>query len=683
MLKRRMLSRAAACLLFLALSTATAALAQGSAHLRMQKVVKDFVATTGYEVIGLGSWIAGKTYNAATSDHDLRLLMPPGSTPAQQQAAWREAREKLTALVRKEFGDQADNVLSRTNLYAPSGLMSAVEDLEDARAVYAKAGQVPNLGYRGPVTASTPAKYAEGLYGDGAQAFTQMYEQNAGRLFYKSGNTVVMGGTDLTHFSEGAAKYTSGGTANTARQWIEHAAEEMAAGRGDKVAKYLERIERDLTKSRQLAGLPVDEAFRSELRAMKDSLKAGGHLGGMTDDIARLLSRGKMEAALLKNMDEAGPISRGVMRVMLDGVALKSKAGQLLEQAYAKVSGVMSADTFMNGLMVYMAASATAEAAGEGGARKALMVGLPQFAQVASLPVGLLMELTSSILSEAEAAGYTMAANSQNAWDLMAGIYSAWGRCDTDPDPRHTMTLQDLLRVFKYEHKLQAYVYGRAVRASTRNIGEATGESDQEVAEEIFSQCWPVIRDAWRWERDRLASEYLAKASEIVHSGMLVAATPNPAKLPEGGKVVVKARAVFRGVRFNDNVSRMQEIMKELYGKGSGVYVGFTWTPSHAVQDRDWEHVYTFTKAGTYPVAVKLEVSPFTRHTQAEPRIMLKRTLSSFVDVEVGVQKEAVCPGCGKKPGTTPGCMHCTLFNYKPDSQIADPSATPQPVPAE
>jgi hypothetical protein len=678
----RTLKTAIVCILVAGLWPAPQAGAQGTAHLRMQKVVKDFVAATGYEVIGLGSWIAGKTYNPTTSDHDLRLLMPPGSTTAQQQAAWREARERLAALVRKEFGDQADNVLGRTNLYAPSGLMAGVEDLEDARAVYARAGQVPNLGYKGPVTASTPAKYAEGLYGDGAQAFTQFYEQNQGRLFYKSGNVVVMGGTDLTHFSEGAARFTSGGTASTATQWIEHAAEEMAAGRGDKVAKYLERIERDLTKSRQLAGLPVDEAFRSELRAMKDALKAGGHLGSVTDDLTRLLSRGKMEAALLRNMDEAGPVSRGVLRVMLDGVALKSQAGRLLEQAYAKVSGVMTADQFMNGLMVYMAASATAEAAGEGGARKALMVGLPQFAQIASLPVGLLLELTSSILSEAEAAGYTMAANSQNAWDLMAGIYSAWGRCDTDPDPRHTMTLQDLLRVFKYEFKLQAYVYGRAVRASTRDLGEATGESDQEVAEEIFSQCWPVIRDAWRWERDRLASEFLVKASEIVHSGMLVAATPNPAGLPEGGKAVVKARAVFRGVKFAANTERMAEIMRLLYGKGSGVYVGFTWTPSHAIQDRDWEHVYTFTKPGVYPVAVKLEISPYTKHTQPEPRVMLKRTLASFVDVEVGVQKEAVCKGCGKKPGTTPGCLYCTLYNHEPGSQTIDPSMIPQPVPA-
>jgi hypothetical protein len=192
-----------------------------------------------------------------------------------------------------------------------------------------------------------------------------------------------------------------------------------------------------------------------------------------------------------------------------------------------------------------------------------------------------------------------------------------------------------------------------------------------------------VIRDAWRWERDRLANEFLIKASEIVHSGMLVAATPNPAPLPEGGQAVVKARAAFRGVKFGDNVERMKEIMGVLYGKGSGVYVGFTWTPSMAVQDRDWEHVYTFKKAGVYKVAVKLEVSPYTKHTETEPRVMLRRSLQAFVDVEVGqVQVEdEICPSCGKKRGTTPGCFECVLYNHDPTGSVIDPSMVPQAVP--
>ena len=311
------------------------------------------------------------------------------------------------------------------------------------------------------------------------------------------------------------------------------------------------------------------------------------------------------------------------------------------------------------------------------------MVGLPQFAQIASLPVGILMELTSSIMTEAEAAGYSMAANSQDAWNLMAGIYSAWGRCDVDPDPKQTITLQDLVRVYKYETRLKGFVYGRAMRASQRDIGEVTAKADQSVADEIFSQCWPVIRDAWRWERDRLAQEFLVKASEIVHSGLLIYATPNPAPLPKGGQVVVKASAKFRGVKFGDYTERMQQIMKILYGKGSGVGVSFYWTPNMAVQDRDWEHVFTFSKAGVYPVAVRLEIAPYTPHTEAEPRVMLRRTLQAFVDVEVGVEKDEICPDCGKKLGTTPGCLHCTLYKHDPNSQVGDPTMMPQDAPGD
>ena len=158
---------------------------------------------------------------------------------------------------------------------------------------------------------------------------------------------------------------------------------------------------------------------------------------------------------------------------------------------------------------------------------------------------------------------------------------------------------------------------------------------------------------------------------------MLISATPNPAPLPKGEQATVKARASFRGVKFGDNIDRMKEIMGILYGKGSGVAVTFTWTPTMAVQDRDWEHIFTFKQPGVYPVAVKLEIAPYSLHSETEPRIMLRRTLQSFVDVEVGVTKVVICKSCGKPIGTTPGCLMCTLHKHDPTTQVGDPTVAP------
>ncbi len=50
-----------------------------------------------------------------------------------------------------------------------------------------------------------------------------------------------------------------------------------------------------------------------------------------------------------------------------------------------------------------------------------------------------------------------MAAGSQNAWDLMRGIYTAWGRAGVDPDTRFNrdITLADLVALYKEEGPLR------------------------------------------------------------------------------------------------------------------------------------------------------------------------------------------------------------------------------------
>jgi hypothetical protein len=259
----------------------------------------------------------------------------------------------------------------------------------------------------------------------------------------------------------------------------------------------------------------------------------------------------------------------------------------------------------------------------------------------------------------------------------MAGIYSVEGRVSVDPDPRRKLTLADLVAKFKHERKLEAIVYAHCLRASARDAGSATGAADASVADAIFARCWPVIRDAWRWERDALTSEFLIIGSEVVHTPMVIYYTPTT---PKPGERIVCEVGSYDG-RQGERIRRMNEIIRTLYGSGSFVASSYFWEPGGAlVGNLDWQRAYTFDKPGKYTVKVRLEVTPYTNHTETEHRVMLRRTVPALVDIVVGdpadgTQDETpkICPQCGKPLGTNPHCFNCILYKHDPKMEKRAP----------
>ena len=676
---RRPLSLASLSLLLCAtcLWPARPAPAQGL-DARMQRVVAKFVEKTGASVMTVGSWVKGH-FDPATSDFDMRLVIPKegAGTSARQLAQWQEARRSLTSLIQEEFGSQAGSILGRTNLYAPGELMTGVADSEEAVARFRQLGTAPNLAFKGTVGPNTPVKVmekiTEGVYGAGAQTYVQGYEQSAGRLFYKSGEKCVTGLSEMAgtkafeDLGEGA-RYTASGSANTAGQFAEKALGELAAGRGDKVAKQLERMELALTKSRSMSAIPLDEAYRSELVSMRDLLKKNPEqLGEVGGKLARLLARGRTEAAILRSMEGAGPMRGMYLKVMLDGVQAGNKVGALMDKLMAQVPSWVDVGGAMNFWVMCVGTQATSQALGKGDKIEAIGTSAEYLKWLAVSGQSLaafgplvMAELTAAILTEARAGGYEMVAGSQNAWDLMEGIYSAWGRVDVDPDPRRRITLADMVTRYQYENRLKNLVWGQALRASTRHLGEATAEADQGVAEAIYSQCWPVIREAWLWQRDCLMTEYLASAAELIRTPLLISYKPLPAQ--PGQQFSCEAASLDR--KLSERLDRMEQIIRVLYGPGSSLVVDYNWTPTGvSVGDRRWQRGFTYPDPGTYPTKVTLAVHPNTAHTLTEPRIMLQREVSALVDVVVG-GAPPICPACGKPAGTNPNCMHCTLYKH-------------------
>jgi len=191
-----------------------------------------------------------------------------------------------------------------------------------------------------------------------------------------------------------------------------------------------------------------------------------------------------------------------------------------------------------------------------------------------------------------------------------------------DPDPRRKLTLADMLNRFQYEHKLEAVVMSQCIRASTRDLGSATGRADMDVANAMFARCWPTIRDAWRWERDGLTSEYLLLRSQIIHTPVVIYYKPPQPKPKES----IVCEAISADSKLGERLERMRQIIRILYGKGSGLAVNYYWDPNGvSVGDRGWQRGFTFDEPGVYPVKVRLEVAPYTNYTQTEHRVMLER----------------------------------------------------------
>lgn len=606
--------------------------------LRMQNVVKRLVQETGLQVIGLGSWISGKGYVPGVSDHDLRLVMPPGTGPETANRMWGVAQQRLRELIRQEFGSRAPEVLSHTNLYPPTQLMRGVTNPQDALERFIQYKRVPNLGYTGAVTERTPARFTEGMYGVGAGTYVQAYERQAGKLFYSHQGKVHTGMTDLVHLHEGLARYTLRGTANTAGQWAAHLADALPAGNPKTVLKYLERLELDLTKARDLAQLNTNTALRQELRQLIGKLRANPRaLSSLRPAVAQAASRATMEAALLSRYDRAGTLQRGFIRLALDGIEAKNSLGKALNNLFARLPRV-PADKIAQSVVTYFSVVSSSRQLGEGNVVTAASdAGLA----LAGLGPGLLMQLTTAMLEGTKEAGYEFVAGRQEAFDLIEGIFTAFGRAGVS-DRRYT--LDQLVQNIHTEERLAAFVQARAAEAATRENGEGRTH-DAGVAEAIFKRCFPVILRAWLARREMLAAEFFDLVEALAENPLLLVCQPGcVVELDNAQRAQVTVSSLVLDQSSTEKLERLRQILETLLGRSARPYVNVhdTWTAGgQAGPTRDCV-VYTFAQPGFYTVRLDREIS---LGAAAAPKdCPFVRSLKRFALVEIHVKSKTSKP---------------------------------------
>src|ERR1019366_1174214 len=189
------------------------------------------------------------------------------------------------------------------------------------------------------------------------------------------------------------------------------------------------------------------------------------------------------------------------------GIAAKNQFGQALSSAVQQIP----AEQLIQGVMAIVVVQSGSRTAGGSGYVEALR----QTARMmASLGTGALMGLTNAILDGAKTGGFALVASYQDPWNLLEGNFTAAGRVSVDEGRPYT--IDELVRTMHTEDALSNFVHTRARQAAQRGFeGVVSTGTDQSVADNIYTKCFPQILRAWQTRREQLRMEYLDLADSL------------------------------------------------------------------------------------------------------------------------------------------------------------------------
>ncbi len=617
-------------------------------HLLMQDAVRTFVAETGYQVVGIGSWVGGKGYTPGVSDHDLRLILPEGVSARESQKIWADARSKLKKTIQEAHkanpmeGASVDDILALTNFYPPDQMMGDVPDMEKAWVKFKEADTFPNLAAEAD---KAKIEAAEGLYGNGAKYWRQEYEGKKGSWFYKGDNgEVIEGSVETIHAAERIGAQTMAGRANTAAQWVEHAWDTMREG-GDArtVGKYLMRMSEDLDEAMAKGGLSGRPGWMAEARALGRHLKKHPDSFARNEDLVRsLLKQGYRESAIAAEYATSTGAKRQYMRAIQASCA--NGKGCLLDRLIKRARALGKPLSFAHAAQlasVAMDVGGVASATTESERAEAIYSSL---AWTAGWPVGLMSFAVEEGRAEATALGIATVAQFQDVWDMMEGNYSSSGRAKTD---EVSWPLHRLVSEIHDEKKLQERVAVMARRASARGFGVRSGESDAALAERLLQKAWPIVFQAWSERRAEINALITQELLKLQIKPVQVSYAPNPAEIEPDitrgneGKwhpIEVRVSLENREKRIEttfDNIKKLMALLGET-GKGN-VAIFPKWDGGHRGRS-SLEQVYVFKEPGEYIVTAAPRI--FVSMTKHSEDVMFNQS----IDLKVGANVWVVPP---------------------------------------
>jgi hypothetical protein len=602
-------------------------------NLRMQKAVGAAVLKTGEEAVVLGSWVAqnGKYTDplglpTGGSDGDLRLRLTKDVPRDEALRRWKTFREEVTKAVKAEFGRDAERVLATMNVYPPSQLMGAVEDTADAASRFRELGTVPNLSFTGSANMPLDQALVEGLYGQGSAAWTQQYERTAGKLFFMEKGRVFTGTAELVNLIDGAQSFTAGGLGHTAEQWAEHGAGALALGDGRLVGKYLDRTERDLAKSRSLAGLETSGPWREELRALREELAANPRaLSRLEPRIAEALRQATQAGQVLARLDGASGAQKAILKSFLRVAEDGRNAPKVINDALLKVPW----GRLVEGAMLYVATAEISKAAAEKDLAKALSEASPF---LLSLGPATLTVLAQEILTQARAGGYDLVSGYQDAFDLLDGLITMKGFEDAGFDT-HTVSIDRLAERYRegQEEVLRNLILTLCSNATTKD-----DSVDAAARDALYARCMPVLLKAWQARREQWRNEAIALKASYGVLPFRLSYEPAPVlfEAAKGKALATVSYGFERGS--DDRLDRLRGLLRNLYGAGAYADPVVEWTGGSPGTSLSTSRIFTFDRPGTYSVsAVRVLRLGGWPAAGGGPLAQQEIRQTGFVDVEV------------------------------------------------
>jgi hypothetical protein len=600
--------------------SATVTLAEGE-HLVVQQTLQKFVKETGLQIIGVGSWTTGENYVPGVSDHDLRLVLPEGTSPEDARKIWIEAREKLKDSLAEAFrnmpGEHAkpSAILSKTNFYPPDQMMEGVVDMNKAWETFNETKTFPNLAAQ-PDKAKIEA--AEGLYGAGSKSWRQSYEAKKGIWLYPDGSGgVATGSAQTVHMAEGIERHSASGLANTGQQWIEHAWDELRHSKNGKtMGKYLERMSGDLSKSMSLSGMANKPAW------FKEAAEIGKHLQKHPDDfwkyekqVRSFLQQGYKEAAVASKYAAAGPKQRALLDAiqrscagggagcMIDDMAeFAKKFGQNINYGHALQLAMVALDVASVG-------SAKTEEEMAEAIYSAIGFSI-------NLPAGMTTALVQYGRGQIESFGISFASQFQDVWDMMEGVYSSAGRSGVG---EYSWPIDRLLRDVHTEQQLMAVVRKASFHAAERGFGsERADRYDSKLADRLYEKAWPVVFDEWTRQRTMIANALEEAMLKLAADPITLNYSPNPAYIYLEGSSAKKGSKwtpVDVEVAYSDKNGRLETALESVrtlmafVGEtGGGVATASLVWPDKRSNSTLIARKFTYTQPGDYQVSAVIRL---------------------------------------------------------------------------
>lgn len=257
----------------------------------------------------------------------------------------------------------------------------------------------------------------------------------------------------------------------------------METSDGKALGKYLERVERDLSKSRALVGIAADETWKTEVRTLAAQLRSSpSSLNIVGERVTQVFQRASVESAVLARIEGSSSTQKAALRAILGAIQGDDDLGRMILELSAKIP----IDKLMDAVMAAVAAREMGIALGEDDYAKAIAaLGLA----VDLFFIGVLAQITYASLEAAKDAGASFVGNRQGCEDLMAGIFSG-GAFEAEG---RSYTHDHLFQEFKSEEQIRSFVMARATEASARELGVTTNAVDKKIAEAKFDKCYPLI----------------------------------------------------------------------------------------------------------------------------------------------------------------------------------------------